>query len=111
MATLIRDIRYGLRGLLKRPGLTVIALITLGLALSANMAMASLINGVIIRPWPIPEPDRLVWTFGNIRDGGSRTSVSPLDYLDYRHKNLTFEQFAAMLSFPGSANLTGGGEP
>jgi len=111
MDTLIKDIRYGLRGLLKRPGFTVIALITLALGIGANTAIFSLINGVLIRPLPFPEPDRLVWTFGNIRNGGNRASVSPLDYLDYRHENHTFEQFAAMISFPGSANLTGGGEP
>ncbi len=111
MDTLIKDIRYGLRGLWRRPGFTVIALITLALGIGANTAIFSLINGVLIRPLPFPEPDRLVWTFGNIRNGGNRASVSPLDYLDYRHENHTFEQFAAMVSFPGSANLTGGGEP
>ena len=109
MDTLIKDIRYGLRGLWKRPGFTVVALITLALGIGANTAIFSLINAVLIRPLPFPEPDRLVWTWGNIRNGGSRASVSPLDYLDYRHENHTFEQFAAMTS--ASANLTGGGEP
>ena len=111
MDTLIKDIRYGLRGLWKRPGFTVVALITLALGIGANTAIFSLINGVLIRPLPFPQPDRLVWTFGNIRNGGNRASVSPLDYLDYRHENHTFEQFAAMVSFQGSANLTGGGDP
>src|SRR6476620_11648740 len=111
MDTLIKDIRYGLRGLWKRPGFTVIALITLALGIGANTAIFSLINGVLIRPLPFREPDRLVWSWGNIRNGGNRASVSPLDYLDYRHENQTFEQFAAMISVPISANLTGGGEP
>lgn len=111
MDTLIKDIRYGLRGLWKRPGFTAVALITLALGIGANTAIFSLINAVLIRPLPFPEPDRLVWTFGNIRNGGNRASVSPLDYLDYRHENHTFEQFAAMISVPISANLTGGGEP
>src|SRR6185503_21199257 len=57
------------------------------------------------------EPDRLVWMFGNIRSGSNRASVSPLDYLDYRQQNSSFEQFAAQLSFPASINLTGSGEP
>ncbi len=109
MDTLINDIRYGLRGLVKRPGFTVVALITLALGIGANTAIFSLINAVLIRPLPFPEPDRLVWTWGNIRNGGNRASVSPLDYLDYRHENHTFEHFAAMTS--ASANLTGGGEP
>jgi len=111
METLIKDIRYGLRGLWKRPGFTAVALITLALGIGANTAIFSLINAVLIRPLPFPEPDRLVWTWGNIRNGGNRASVSPLDYLDYRHQNRTFEQFAAMTSFSISANLTGGGEP
>jgi putative ABC transport system permease protein len=111
METLIKDIRYGLRGLWKRPGFTGVALITLALGIGANTAIFSLINAVLIRPLPFPEPDRLVWTWGNIRNGGNRASVSPLDYLDYRNQNRTFEQFAAMISVPISANLTGGGEP
>ncbi len=109
METLIKDIRYGLRGLLKRPGFTVVALLTLALGIGANTAIFSLINAVLIQPLPFPEPDRLVWTWGNIRNGGNRASVSPLDYLDYRHENQTFEHFAAMMSI--SANLTGSGEP
>jgi putative ABC transport system permease protein len=111
METLIKDIRYGLRGLLKRPGFTAVALITLALGIGANTAIFSLINAVLIRPLPFHQPDRLVWTWGNIRNGGNRASVSPLDYLDYRHQQRTFEQFAAMTSFPISANLTGSGEP
>ncbi len=111
MDTLLKDIRYGLRSLWKRPGFTVVALITLALGIGANTAIFSLINAVLIRPLPFREPDRLVWSWGNIRNGGNRASVSPLDYLDYRHENQTFEQFGAMISVPISANLTGGGEP
>src|SRR5215831_1983733 len=111
METLFKDIRYGLRGLWKRPGFTVVALITLALGIGANTAIFSLINAVLIRPLPFRDPDRLVWTWGNIRNGGNRASVSPLDYLDYRQRNTTFEEFAAMISVPISANLTGGGEP
>ncbi|HEX3228968.1 MAG TPA: ABC transporter permease [Pyrinomonadaceae bacterium] len=111
METLIQDIRYGLRSLWKRPGFTAVALITLALGIGANTAIFSLINAVLIRPLPFREPDRLVWSWGNIRNGGNRASVSPLDYLDYRQQNRTFEEFAAMISVPLSANLTGGGEP
>ena len=111
METLIQDIRYGLRSLWKRPGFTGVALITLALGIGANTAIFSLINAVLIRPLPFRDPDRLVWSWGNIRNGGNRASVSPLDYLDYRQQNHTFEEFAAMISVPLSANLTGGGEP
>src|SRR6478672_9633644 len=107
MHTLIQDLRYGTRVLLKRPGFTLVAIITLALGIGANTAIFSLINAVLIRPLPFRDPERLVWTWGNIRNGGNRASVSPLDYLDYRNQNQTFEEFAAMLSFPASANLTG----
>jgi len=111
MDSLIKDIRYGLRGLLKRPGFTAIALVALALGIGANTAIFSLVNAVVIRPLPFPEPDRLVWVYGNIRNGGNRASVSPLDFLDYRNQNKTFEQFAASGTIPISANLTGSGEP
>jgi putative ABC transport system permease protein len=111
MDTLLRDIRYGIRGLLKRPGFTAIALIALALGIGANTAIFSLVNAVLLRPLPFAEPDQLVWMFGNIRNGGSRASVSPLDFLDYRQQNTTFEEFAAMTSFPIALNLTGNGDP
>jgi putative ABC transport system permease protein len=111
MDSLIKDIRYGFRGLLKRPGFTVIALVALALGIGANTAIFSLVNAVVIRPLPFPEPDQLVWVFGNIRNGGNRASVSPLDFLDYRSQNKTFEQFAASGTSPRPMNLTGTGEP
>ena len=111
METLFRDIRYGIRSLLKRPGFTAVALIALTLGIGANTAIFSLVNAVLLRPLPFAEPDRLVWMFGNVRNGTNRASVSPLDFLDYRKQNTTFEEFAAQLSFPAHANLTGNGEP
>jgi putative ABC transport system permease protein len=111
MDSLIKDIRYGLRGLLKRPGFTVIALVALALGIGANTAIFSLVNAVVLRPLPFPEPDRLVWVYGNIRSGGNRASVSPPDFLDYRAQNKTFAQLAASGTMPLSVNLTGSGEP
>jgi len=111
MDSILKDIRYGVRGLLKRPAFTVIALIALALGIGANTAIFSLVNAVIIRPLPYRDPDRLVWMYGNIRNGGNRASVSPLDFLDYRSQNKTFEQFAASGTLPLPVNLTGSGEP
>ena len=111
MDSLIKDIRYGFRSLLKRPGFTAIALVALALGIGANTAIFSLVNAVVLQPLPFPEPDRLVWVYGNIRNGSSRASVSPPDFLDYRAQNKTFEQFAASGTLPLFRNLTGSGEP
>ncbi len=91
MDSLIKDIRYGIRSLLKRPGFTAIALVALALGIGANTAIFSLVNAVVLRPLPFPDSDRLVWVWGNIRSGGNTASVSPLDYLDYREQNKTLE--------------------
>jgi putative ABC transport system permease protein len=109
METLLRDIRYGVRSLLKRPGFTAIALVALALGIGANTAIFSLVNAVLLRPLSFAEPDRLVWVWGNIKNGGNRASVSPADFLDYRQQQNTFEEFAA--SLPLRFNYTGGDEP
>ena len=110
METLINDIRYGIRSMLKRPAFTAVALIALALGIGANTAIFSLVNAVLLQPLPFAEPDRLVWVWGNF-SGGNRASVSPPDYLDYRKENTTFEEFAATFTMPLTLNLTGSGEP
>jgi putative ABC transport system permease protein len=111
MSALIQDLRYGARMLLKKPGFTLVAVLTLALGIGANVAIFSVVNAVLIQPAPFAEPDRLVWVWGNIRNAGNRASVSPLDYLDYRAQNTTFEQFAATFTIPTFVNMTGAGEP
>jgi len=106
-----QDLRYGLRMLVKNPGFAFVAVFTLALGIGANTAIFSIVNAVLLQPLPFSEPDRLVWAWGNIRNGGNRASVSPLDYLDYRAQNTTFEHFAATFSVPASFNLTGSGDP
>ena len=111
MDSLIKDIRYGLRSLFKRPAFTAIALVALALGIGANTAIFSLVNAVVLRPLPFSQPDRLVWVWGNIRNGGNRASISPPDFLDYREKNKAFENFAASFSMPLAVNITGAGDP
>ena len=110
MDTIIKDIRYGLRSLLKRPGFTAIALIALALGIGANTAIFSLVNAVILQPLPYQDPDRIISVFGS-RNRSTQGSVGPTDFLDYRSQNKTFEQFAASGSMMLPMNLTGSGEP
>src|SRR4029453_17081363 len=106
-----QDFRFSLRSLLKRPGFTAIALIALALGIGANTAIFSLVNAVILQPLPYPDPDRLISVYGNLRNGSNRSSVGPLEVLDYRSQNKTFEQFAASVALILPMNFTGSGEP
>jgi putative ABC transport system permease protein len=100
MNTLWQDVRYGARMLMKNPGFSVVAVLALALGIGANTAIFSVVNAVLVQPLPFAEPDRLVWVWGNIRNGGNRASVAPLDFLDYREQNESFEELAAMMSVP-----------
>ena len=108
MDSLLNDIRYGLRSLLKRPGLTCVALITLALGIGANTAIFSVVNAVVLRPLPYAEPDRLVMLWETM-SGNDRRSVAPGNFEDWRAQNKTFEELAA--TFYGNFNLTGDGAP
>src|SRR6202022_1526909 len=108
MEILFKNIRYATRSLLKRPGFTAIAVITLALGIGANTAIFSVVNAVVLRPLPYAKPDRLVTGWGAIA-GNDRRSVAPGNYLDWREQNSTFQDMAA--TFYGNFNLTGDGEP
>src|SRR5262245_45148736 len=111
MQTFLQDLRYGIRMLLRKPVFTLVAVVTLALGIGANTAIFSVVNAVLLRPLPFADPDRLVWMWGSIRNFGEQASVSPLDFLDYREQNRSFEQFAAAITVPIPFNLTGSGNP
>ena len=108
METLLKDLRYGIRGLLKRPGFTAVAIVTLALGIGANTAIFSVVNAVVLRPLPYSEPDRLVTLWETI-PGSDRRSVAPGNFFDWRAQNETFQDMAA--TFYGNFNLTSDGEP
>ena len=108
MDALIKDIRYGIRGLLKRRSLTLLAIATLALGIGANTAMFSVINVVLLRPLPYAEPDQLVWMNESGAEVANRWLSYP-NFVDWRARNSSFE---AMSTFRGwSMTMTGGDRP
>ncbi|HEY6120293.1 MAG TPA: ABC transporter permease, partial [Pyrinomonadaceae bacterium] len=110
METLLKDIRYGVRNLLKRPGLTAIAIITLALGIGANSAIFSVVNAIVLRPLPYRASDQLVAIWGNLHKTGlDEIEISAPEYTDFREQCKAFEQIAAYAT--QGLNLTGQGEP
>src|SRR5262245_45986111 len=109
MQTLYQDLRYGARRLLKSPGFTMIAVVTLALGIGANTAIFSIVNAVLLQPLPFPDAQRLMIITENFSQMGlSRIRVSAPEYLDYRNRSRSFEQVAAFRY--QSFALTGTGE-
>ena len=102
--------KFALRQLWKSPGFTLVALATLGLGIGANTAIFSLVNSVILRPLPYPDPDRVVHVWNNnTRENISDDITSWPTFSDWRALNSTFSVMAGYSG--GSVNLTGDGEP
>src|SRR5215208_2128718 len=107
MQTLLQDLRFGARMLMKKPGFTLIALLTLSLGIGANTAIFSVVNAVLLRALPYPQPDRLVVLTEKTRQG--RMGVAYPNYLDWREQA---QSFTEMAGYRGTlANLTGVEQP
>ena len=110
MQTLWQDLRYGARMLLKKPGFTLIAVITLALGIGANTAIFSIVNGLLLNPLPYRNAERLaiIWT----HSPGANVAQdwpSPGQFSALKSENTVFEQLA--LAQGGNVILTGDGEP
>src|SRR5436305_3383434 len=93
---MLKDIRFAFRQLLKQPGFTAIAVVTLALAIGANTAVLSLVNALLIRPLPYKAPDSLVLIWERFPSQGlERIPVSAPEYVDYEKQTTSFEQIAA----------------
>src|SRR4026209_1729052 len=110
MDRLIQDVRFAARSLVRAPGFTVIALVTLALGIGANTAIFSIVNGVILRPLSYPKPEQLMYLttrFGafNFREFW----VAPPEYLEFREINRSFAAVGAYTT--GEVNVTAGDAP
>ena len=108
MGTLFQDVRYGLRMLAKSPGFAAVAVVTLALAIGANTALFSVIDGVLLSPLPFPQPDQLVTLHENKPnfEGGS---ISYPNFRDWQKQSHTFSAVAIARSY--AFTLVGAGEP
>ena len=97
MGALWQDLRFGARMLRKKPGFTLVAAITLALGIGANSAMFGLIDGLLLRPLPFKDMDRLAVVWGTLPQGGptGRFGTSPADFVDFCEQQQVFEHLAA----------------
>ncbi|HZM89265.1 MAG TPA: ABC transporter permease [Blastocatellia bacterium] len=115
---MMQDLRYAMRMLAKKPGFTLIAVITLALGIGANTAIFSVVNAVLLNPMPYREPDRLIqfWETNPLKSW-TQAPIAPANLFDWQQQNQSFEEIAAYMgsdkSGPGIAglHLTGDGEP
>jgi len=108
MESFIHDLRFGVRMLVKNPGFTWIAVLTLALGIGANTAIFSVVNTVLLRALPYKDPEQLlaVWT---LQAKGNQSLFAPAEFLDYQTQNQSFTEMAAYRFMP--LTLTGQGEP
>src|SRR6185369_16251898 len=114
MNNLLQDLRYGIRLLKKSPGFAFIAILTLALGIGANTAIFSVVNGVLLRPLPFRQPDRLVRVFDPAESGQVDSGdFSPQDFDDFARMSKSYAALTAYEYFPQitTANLTGIGDP
>jgi predicted permease len=108
MDTFTRDLRYAIRSLIKSPGFTTVAVLTLALGIGASTAIFSVVDAVLLRALPYPEPEKIVRVWEQAPDG-HRMNFSDPNFDDFRAQNSTFSEMAAY-TFQTAA-VSGGNEP
>jgi predicted permease len=109
--SLWQDLRYAMRGMRRAPTFSIVVIGTLALGIGATTTIFSAVDNLLLRPLPYPQPDQLVWIWGQVKGGPQRASVNPLEYRDYREQSTTFSHLGAVANFAQTATLTGRTEP
>jgi predicted permease len=113
LETMWQDLRYGVRVLVKSPVFTIVAVLSLALGIGANTAIFSVVNGLLLRPLPYPDSERIVHVWHTPPQesfpGMDKFSVSPANYLDWKDQSRSFEQMAAYAD--AGFSLSAGDEP
>src|SRR5476649_2786060 len=109
MNTLLQDFRYAIRQVVQQPAFTIITVLTLALGIGAKTAIFSVVNAVLLRPLPFPEPERVVAVFQTQpAQGIFNNGTSYLNYSDWASQTHSFEELGALRMH--SYTLTGQGE-
>jgi len=107
VSALIRNLRYGFRGLRKSPGLTAAVIATLMLGIGATTAIYTVVYAVLLAPLPYPEPNQLMMVWSKVN--GHNNGISAGDFLDWKQQNTSFQQLCAWTG--GSFNLSTQDQP
>jgi hypothetical protein len=110
MSAILQDIRYGFRMLSKRPGFTLVVVLTLALGIGANTAIFSVVDAVLLRPLPFPHPEQIVLVRDDLTGRQlENVGMSVPELKDFQESAGVFEQISAV--WPVDANLTGSDRP
>lgn len=110
LADLWQDIRYGAQMLIRQPGFTLVAILTLALGIGANGAIFSLVNALLLRPLPVAKPDELAAVYTADYSSGHFGTSSYPDYVDFRNRNQSFSDLVAYMPRPFSLSVDGSNE-
>jgi putative ABC transport system permease protein len=108
MESLIKDVRYGMRSLIRQPSFTVVAVLTLALGIGVNTAIFSVVNALLLKALPFQHPEQLVVVNPEVGDGGL-SGIAGYEYLAWKDRSKSFDQLAAYSN--DNFNFTGRGEP
>jgi putative ABC transport system permease protein len=108
-----QDLRYGFRTLLRNPGFCAVAILALALGIGPNTAIFTMVNAVLLKPLPVPEPNRVVMIWGTLlKSGFDQMPVSAGDFLEWRKQARSFDQMSAAFAIPEyGLNISGAGDP